>query len=147
MNQVILTFPDAESEKRFITLLETAAESNGTPGGPAVSIGLSALKKATFRKVTTKPLKIDNGGPVKLYAASMGKVFPVTHIADTTEAANAIMAKVRDTGAIAEDEQGRIYMAELYGWRMPTHEFEAGRKPAKVPRKTARQRLKENSDE
>ena len=62
--------------------------------------------------------KLTNG--IVLYAASMGRVFRVTHICPDTESANAVMAKDHDTVSIAEDNNGFVYLAEAYGSIAPS---------------------------
>lgn len=57
-------------------------------------------------------MRLTNG--VKVYCKSMGKVFRVAHIAKTMDEANQFMENHRDTGMIAEDNNGLIYIAELY---------------------------------
>ncbi len=51
---------------------------------------------------------------VKVYCKSMGKVFRVRHIAKSEEEANDFCARHSDCGAIAEDKNGLVYIAELY---------------------------------
>jgi hypothetical protein len=43
----------------------------------------------------------------------MGKVFKVQHIAITNEEANQFCSKHKDTGVIATDQSGLIYIADL----------------------------------
>jgi len=62
-----------------------------------------------------KKVILQNGAGIQLYAASMGKIFRVTHVCQTTDEANKAMEQDSSIGMIAEDQQGRIYLAELYG--------------------------------
>ena len=61
-----------------------------------------------------------NIDPMRLYVASMRKIFRVTHVCGTLEEANEVMAEHSDTAAIAEDKDGRIYLAEQYGSVCPS---------------------------
>lgn len=54
-----------------------------------------------------------------LYVKSMGKIFPVRHIAKSDEEANEYCANHRDTGVIAE-EAGLIFIADLYALTVPS---------------------------
>jgi hypothetical protein len=63
-------------------------------------------------------LNLENN--VGLYAASMGKIFRVTHICDTEEQANKIMERRRDIGLISQDNAGHLFLAELYGSVCPS---------------------------
>lgn len=58
--------------------------------------------------------------PIGLYAATMGKIFRVTHVCDTAEEANEECRRNPDTGLIMLDEAGRHYLAELYGAVCPS---------------------------
>lgn len=51
---------------------------------------------------------------IKIYCKSMGKIFRVSHIAKTIEEANKFTESHTDTGVIAEDKNGLIYIAEIY---------------------------------
>ena len=51
---------------------------------------------------------------VKVYCKSMGKVFRVAHIAKSVDEANKFTENHADTGVIAEDKNGLIYIAEIY---------------------------------
>jgi hypothetical protein len=52
---------------------------------------------------------------LKLYAKSMGKVFPVRHLATSDDDANEFCRKHPDTGVIAEDsDTGVVIIADLY---------------------------------
>ena len=66
-----------------------------------------------------KTLKFDNAD-MRLYMASMGKLFRVTAVCHTTEQANGIMARDRSQVVIAEDCNGLIYLAEQYGAKCPS---------------------------
>lgn len=61
-----------------------------------------------------KTLKLDNPEMVAC-VASMGKMFKVTAICKSDEEANIICRKNPDTGVIATDCNGLVYIAELYG--------------------------------
>jgi hypothetical protein len=65
-------------------------------------------------------MKLNLTNDIGLYAASMGKIFRVTHICDTIEEANAIMEKNRDIGLISQDKRGHLFLAELYGSVCPS---------------------------
>ena len=58
-------------------------------------------------------MRLSNG--IQVYCKSMGKVFRVSHIAKDINEANEFMQKNRDSGIIAEDNSGLIYIAEFYG--------------------------------
>lgn len=71
--------------------------------------------------------------PIGLYAASMGKIFRVTHICDTQEEANEECRKRSDIGLIMSDDAGRHYLAELYGSVCPSAIMaDLARNPPKV---------------
>lgn len=57
-------------------------------------------------------MHLSNG--IKVYCKSMGKIFRVSHIAKTVEEANKFTENHADTGVIAEDKNGLIYIAEFY---------------------------------
>jgi hypothetical protein len=58
---------------------------------------------------------------LKIYAASMGKIFRVRHIATGVEEANEYCEKHSDTGVIAEDkDKGIIFIADLYAMTKPS---------------------------
>lgn len=52
---------------------------------------------------------------ITLYAASMGKIFRVRWICRTDDEANTVMERNPGVGLIAQDQNGLLYMAELYG--------------------------------
>ena len=57
----------------------------------------------------------------RIYMASMGKIFRVTHICETIEEANDESRKNSGRiGVIATDNAGRHYLAELYGSIAPS---------------------------
>ena len=56
---------------------------------------------------------------LKLFCASMGKVFRVTHIATSQAAANAFMERHPETALIAE-EGGLCILANKYGPTVPS---------------------------
>ncbi len=60
-----------------------------------------------------KPLKLNNN--LSICVASMGKMFRVSAICKTDEEANEFCNKHPDTGVISQDNNGLIYIAELYG--------------------------------
>jgi hypothetical protein len=64
-------------------------------------------------------LKFDNP-EMRLYVASMGKIFRVVHVARTDAEANAICAKHTDVGVMACDKSGLVYIAGLYGSVCPS---------------------------
>lgn len=66
----------------------------------------------------TKTLDLENN--IGFYAASMGKIFRVTHIVDTDDEANAIMERNRDIGLISKDKHGHLFLAELHGSVCPS---------------------------
>lgn len=57
---------------------------------------------------------------IHVYAASMGKMFRVTHICENDDDANEECRKNPDVGVIMSDNAGRIYLAELYGSVCPS---------------------------
>lgn len=57
---------------------------------------------------------------VTLYAASMGKIFRVRWICRTDDEANAVMERNPGVGLIAQDQNGLLYLAELYGSVCPS---------------------------
>lgn len=57
---------------------------------------------------------------IRLYCCSMGKVFRVTRICNTTEEANEAMKRDRESAMIAEDGEGRIFLARQYGSVAPS---------------------------
>ena len=62
---------------------------------------------------------------LKLYAASMGKVFRVTHIATSVDEANTYCEKHPDSGVIAEDTQkGIIFVAHRYSTKLSSKVLE-----------------------
>ncbi len=63
-------------------------------------------------------MRLSNG--VNIYCKSMRKIFRVAHIAKTADEANAFMANHSDTGLIAEDQTGLLYIAELYSMTVPS---------------------------
>ena len=61
-----------------------------------------------------KTLKLNNPA-MTVYVASMGKMFKVSAICKTDEEANEVCRKNADVGVIAQDCNGLIYIANLYG--------------------------------
>ena len=57
---------------------------------------------------------------VKIYAKSMGKIFPVTCVCTTDEEANEFCRKHKDNGVIGVDNNGLIYVADFYGFTCPS---------------------------
>jgi len=80
-------------------------------------------------------LTLKNGSGCTFYAASMGKLFSVRYIADTDEEANQFMERNKDTGLIAQDNKGRLYIADLYGSVCPSAVLEAHRDKLKKQKK------------
>lgn len=64
-------------------------------------------------------LKLDNPH-MRIYVASMGKIFRVTAIARSDEEANRICANDRDSAVVACDKSGLVYIAEQYGSVCPS---------------------------
>jgi hypothetical protein len=64
-------------------------------------------------------LKLNNP-EMRVYVASMGKLFRVTAIAQSDEEANEYCAGHDGQGVIAEDKSGLIYIADRYGHTCPT---------------------------
>jgi hypothetical protein len=60
-----------------------------------------------------KTTKLSNG--IALYAASMGKLFRVTHICLDGAQANQAMSQDNSIALIAEDRNGLCYLAKTYG--------------------------------
>jgi hypothetical protein len=60
-----------------------------------------------------KTTKLSNG--IALYAASMGKLFRVTHICLDGAQANQAMSQDKTIALIAEDRNGLCYLAKTYG--------------------------------
>ena len=75
-------------------------------------------------------MKLQLENSIGLYAASMGKLFRVTHICDTAEQANAIMQRRSDIGLISQDKAGHLFLAELYGSVCPSAILEDTRRRA-----------------
>lgn len=65
-----------------------------------------------------KTTRLQNG--ISLYAASMGKIFRVTHVLPDAETANQAMEDDRNTALIAVDNNGLHYLAEQYGAVCPS---------------------------
>ena len=61
-----------------------------------------------------KTLKLNNPD-MTVCVASMGKMFRVTAICKDENEANEVCRKNTDSGVIACDKNGLIYIAELYG--------------------------------
>ena len=61
-----------------------------------------------------KTLKLDNPDMI-ICVASMGKMHRVTAVCKGDDEANEVCRKNPDTGVIAKDCNGLIYIAELYG--------------------------------
>ena len=80
-------------------------------------------------------LTLENGTGCTFYAASMGKLFSVRYIADTDEEANQFMERNNDTGLTAQDNKGRLYIANLYGSVCPSAVLEAHRDKLKKQKK------------
>lgn len=71
--------------------------------------------------------------PIGLYAASMRKIFRVTHVCDTMEEANEECRRNPGIGLIMQDEAGRHYLADLYGSVCPSAIMaDLARNPPKV---------------
>lgn len=66
-----------------------------------------------------KTLKLNNPF-MRVYIASMGKMFRVTAIARSMDEANKIMERDSKQTVIAEDRTGLIYLAEQYGTVCPS---------------------------
>lgn len=71
-------------------------------------------------------LKLNNP-EMKLFVASMGKLFQVTAIATSDEEANEHCAKNDREGVIACDKYGLIYIADIYGRKCPSELIETER--------------------
>ena len=80
-------------------------------------------------------LTLENGTGCTFYAASMGELFSVRYIADTDEEANQFMERNNDTGLTAQDNKGRLYIANLYGSVCPSAVLEAHRDKLKKQKK------------
>lgn len=65
-----------------------------------------------------KTTRLQNG--IGLYCISMGKIFRVTHVLPSTEAANKAMKQDKSIALIAEDNNGLCYLAEQYGAVCPS---------------------------
>lgn len=65
-----------------------------------------------------KRMKLSDG--IKVYAASMGKIFRVTHILPDAESANKAMEQDDTAALIAVDNNGLHYLAEKYGSVCPS---------------------------
>lgn len=61
-----------------------------------------------------RTLKLDNPH-MRIYCASMGKIFRVTAIVKTDDEANRICERDTDQTVIAVDQNGLVYLAEQYG--------------------------------
>ena len=59
-----------------------------------------------------KTTKITNN--LSIFCKSMGKIFKIRHIARTDEEANTYCERNSDVGVIVEDNNGLIYIADLY---------------------------------
>ena len=55
------------------------------------------------------------GKNIHLYMASMGKIFRVMAVCADNNEANNFCAKNTNCGVIAADDNGLVYVAELYG--------------------------------
>lgn len=66
-----------------------------------------------------KTLQFDNP-QMKLYVASMGKIFRVTAVCKTDDEANAICKKDPDQSVMAVDCNGLIYLANSYSLTVPS---------------------------
>lgn len=75
--------------------------------------------KTHNQKETDMTLKLDNP-EMKVYVASMGKIFRVTAIARSDEEANRICERDRNSAVIACDKSGLVYLAEQYGSVCPS---------------------------
>ncbi len=64
--------------------------------------------------------RIKLSDPMKIYMASMGKVFRITHICLDMDEANSVLEKNKDIACIAEDNNGLVYLAEQYGSIAPS---------------------------
>ncbi len=54
------------------------------------------------------------GDEIKVYIKSMGKVFRVRFIAKTDAEANDYMSRHNDTGVMAVDKTGLVYICDFY---------------------------------
>lgn len=81
-------------------------------------------------------LTLENGTGCTFYAASMGnRLHVLRSIADTDEEVNQFMERNNDTGLIAQDNKGRLYIANLYGSVCPSAVLEAHRDKLKKQKK------------
>lgn len=56
-----------------------------------------------------------------VYIKSMGKIFPVEHIAKDDDEANEFCRRHKDCGVIAHDEKnGLVFIANLYSLTVPS---------------------------
>jgi hypothetical protein len=62
--------------------------------------------------------KLSDG--VQIFAASMGKIFRVTHVCKTASEANKAMEQDGKTTLIAIDNNGLHYLANQYGSKCPS---------------------------
>lgn len=64
-------------------------------------------------------LKLDNP-EMRIYVASMGKLFRVIAIARSDDEANKICERDKNAAVIACDKSGLVYLAEQYGAVCPS---------------------------
>ena len=75
-----------------------------------------------------RTLKLDNPH-MRIYCASMGKIFRVTAIVTSDEEANRICERDKDQTVIAVDSSGLVYLADQYGSVCPSHILEDLKRP------------------
>lgn len=85
--------------------------------------------------------KLQDG--IQLYAASMGKIFRVTHVLPDMDAANKAMAQDRNIALIAEDNNGLCYLAEQYGVVCPSAILDDVRRHSRMGRPDPAQETEE----
>lgn len=66
-----------------------------------------------------KTLKLNNP-EMAVYVKSMGKLFRVSAIVQTDDEANKIMRDDNGQAVIAQDCNGLIYIADIYGQKCPS---------------------------
>jgi hypothetical protein len=95
---------------------QSALVSAACDGDPGEAGEREVLAWHDARRKSSK-VQID---PMRLYVASMGKIFRVTHVCLSMQEANAVCERHRDTAVIAEDPNGLVYLAEQYGAVCPS---------------------------
>jgi hypothetical protein len=114
----------------LIMLEDRAAKRTSGRAVSRVEDGLTADEAALYRKMrdtltecealaATRKLDLKDEH-LRMYMCSMGKIFRVTHICDSTEDANRTMETNKDTALIAEDRAGRCFLALQYGSIAPS---------------------------